>query len=220
LLVLRVATQDDDIFGVRAGLKSFDPGAGRGPNLVERIVLALVHARHGIEGVNRSLLNRDDPAAVLRSFGASIAPSAHVGARPRLHAAGTGYDHLLVGAGARIGDDCFLDLTDVIEIREGAVLGPLCAVITHHTVGRSPLAAAFPSTHRRVVLEEGCEVGAGCVVTQGVVIGAGSRVLPGTVVHRDVPPGAVLGGSPPRIGAAPGPVPPTGSGQERPARSR
>jgi acetyltransferase-like isoleucine patch superfamily enzyme len=50
----------------------------------------------------------------------------------------------------------------------------------------------------RIVLGDGCWIGRGARVLPGVQIGAGAVVRPYTVVHDDVPPGAVVHGNPAR----------------------
>jgi acetyltransferase-like isoleucine patch superfamily enzyme len=47
-----------------------------------------------------------------------------------------------------------------------------------------------------VVIGDEVMIGANCTVLPGVVIGDGAVVAAGSVVHRDVPPGAFVGGNP------------------------
>ncbi|HEV2754761.1 MAG TPA: acyltransferase [Actinomycetota bacterium] len=53
-----------------------------------------------------------------------------------------------------------------------------------------------PLSARPVVIEDDVLVGMGAIVLKGVRIGAGARVLPGSVVIADVPPGATVLGNP------------------------
>jgi len=43
---------------------------------------------------------------------------------------------------------------------------------------------------------DGCVIGAGAVICKGVTVGSNVTVLPGAVVNRDVPDGAIVGGKP------------------------
>jgi acetyltransferase-like isoleucine patch superfamily enzyme len=45
-------------------------------------------------------------------------------------------------------------------------------------------------------LDDGCLIGIGAVVLNGVTVGAGALVGAGSVVTRDVPPGALVMGTP------------------------
>lgn len=50
-----------------------------------------------------------------------------------------------------------------------------------------------------VVIEDDAWIGVGAIVLKGVRVGRGARVLAGSVVTRDVPSGATIGGNPSRI---------------------
>ena len=56
-----------------------------------------------------------------------------------------------------------------------------------------------PVTTSPIVIEEECWIGANAVITAGVTVGRHSVVAGGSVVTRDVPPYAVVGGNPARI---------------------
>lgn len=56
-----------------------------------------------------------------------------------------------------------------------------------------------PVTMKRIVVEDECWIGANVTVTAGVTIGRHSVVAGGSVVTRDVPPYAVVGGNPARV---------------------
>jgi len=52
---------------------------------------------------------------------------------------------------------------------------------------------------QRIVIEEGAYIGCNTTVLGGVTIGAGARVGAGSVVTKDVPPGATVAGVPARV---------------------
>lgn len=56
-----------------------------------------------------------------------------------------------------------------------------------------------PASATPVVVEDGVLVGANAVVIEGVRIGAGAVVAAGAVVTENVPPNAVVAGTPARI---------------------
>lgn len=60
------------------------------------------------------------------------------------------------------------------------------------------LAERQPITSRPVVIEDGAWIGIGAIILKGVRVGAGARVAAGSVVTRDVAPGAEVAGNPAR----------------------
>jgi acetyltransferase-like isoleucine patch superfamily enzyme len=97
-----------------------------------------------------------------------------------------------VGARTRIQSDTSIAAPAVIE--EDVFVGPTVA-----TTG-SPLDGLAPGEEMRgPVLRRGCRIGAAAILLPGVEVGADALVGAGSVVTRDVPPGAVVIGSPARV---------------------
>lgn len=96
-----------------------------------------------------------------------------------------------VGAYASVGLMVMLDVFFPMDITIGdeAIVGYNTTILCHeflrHEWRRGP-----------VVIERDAMVGANCTILPGVVIGAGASVAAGSLVNRDVPPGAVVAGVP------------------------
>jgi serine acetyltransferase len=82
--------------------------------------------------------------------------------------------------------------------RGNLVIGAQCigaGTIIHHrvTIGMSLLSRGTPSIGANVW------VGPDCVIYGNIDVGAGATVLPGTVLTKSIPPGAVVRGNPARV---------------------
>lgn len=102
--------------------------------------------------------------------------------------------------GMRVGSHSSVGLMVMVDIffPEDVTLGENCVVGYNSTL----LCHEFTRAEWRrgpVVIEEGATVGANCTVLPGVVIGAGATVSAMSLVNRDVPPGAFVGGVPIRM---------------------
>jgi acetyltransferase-like isoleucine patch superfamily enzyme len=130
--------------------------------------------------------------------------------------------------GCEIGDETRIGT--FVEIQRGAAIGARCKIQSHTficdgvTIGDEvfvghgvvfindlhPRAAAESGRLLdgddwelvRTVVGDRASIGSGAVILGGVTIGAGALVGAGAVVTRDVPPGAVVVGSPARAQAA------------------
>jgi acetyltransferase-like isoleucine patch superfamily enzyme len=106
----------------------------------------------------------------------------------------------VIGERAWIGPQVFLDARD-LTIGDCVGLGPGAKVLGAEHSGE-PLdrpVIATDQESRPVRIEDGADIGTGAVVLPGVTIGRGAIVGAGSVVTRDVPPHAVVAGSPARV---------------------
>jgi acetyltransferase-like isoleucine patch superfamily enzyme len=108
-----------------------------------------------------------------------------------------------------VGDDVFMGSHTLIgsptEVYVGnrVMFGPRVTLIGgDHDVSNyaMPLRLAPPPPSvQPIVIEDDVWIGAGAIVLKGVRIGCGAVVGAGTIVTKDVPPGAVVVGNPARI---------------------
>lgn len=84
-----------------------------------------------------------------------------------------------------------------IEIGDNCIIGYNTTILTHeYLIGEYRLGT--------VKVGNGVLIGANTTVLPGVTIGDGAVVAAGSVVHKDVPPGAFVGGNPMRELRRPG----------------
>lgn len=107
---------------------------------------------------------------------------------------------LRIGDGTWVGQQCFLHAAGGIEIGRNVGIGPGVRVLTstHQEAGRGIPILHAPLTFARVVIEDDADLGVGAIILPGVRIGRGAQVGAGSVVTRDVPPYAVVAGTPAR----------------------
>lgn len=135
---------------------------------------------------------------LLRALGAEIGQNVRVH-DTRFINLETGFTHLRVADDVHIGTECLLDLSDVVLIGAGAVLGPRVCVLTHQDAGAhhgAPVAEVLGTFHRPTQVGAGAFVGAGAIILCGVHIGEHAVVAAGSVVTSDVAAGTVVAGAP------------------------
>lgn len=111
-----------------------------------------------------------------------------------------GFRALRVGNNCFVGDETMLDLAAPVTLEDHVTLSSRVTILTHLNVGYAdhPLQARFPAHAAPVHLKTGCFVGACATILAGVTLGERAFVGAASLVVRDVPPDAVVGGVPAR----------------------
>ena len=98
-----------------------------------------------------------------------------------------------IGAGTRIMGLCYIPTQ--IQIGRNVFIGPL----TSFTGDRHPRVNKPGHVEDPVIIEDDVNVGSNVVVLPGVRLGKGCTIGAGSVVTKDVPPGATVMGNPARV---------------------
>ena len=119
-----------------------------------------------------------------------------------------GARHIELGNNVSIGEQCyFMCKFAKIKIGDGVMFGPRVFVVTGGHDMSHPEKPMFTITNKEkdksidkdVVFEGDNWIGANAIILKGVTIGYGAVVGAGTVVTKDVPSYAIVGGNPARI---------------------
>lgn len=101
--------------------------------------------------------------------------------------------HVTIGDGVRIHTQAFIPEFSVLE--DSCWIGPNVVL----TNAKYPLSPDAKKTLAGPVIRKGAKIGANVTILPGVVIGEYALVGAGSVVTRDVAPGAVVVGNPARV---------------------
>jgi acetyltransferase-like isoleucine patch superfamily enzyme len=101
--------------------------------------------------------------------------------------------HVEIADNVRIHTQVFIPEYSVLE--EGCWIGPNVVF----TNAKYPLAPGVKDSLAGPTIRKGAKIGANVTLLPGVVIGENALVGAGSVVVRDVPPGAVVAGNPARV---------------------
>ncbi len=100
-----------------------------------------------------------------------------------------------VVVGNRVTIKCGVQLWDGITVEDDVFIGPN-ATFTNDPFPRSK---KYPSAPTRTLIRKGASIGANATILPGITIGQFCMVAAGAVVTHDVPPFAIVVGSPARI---------------------
>jgi len=103
-----------------------------------------------------------------------------------------------VGKRFAINVGCFIDAGGGLEIGDYVLVGPHCMILTgNHSFDDLDVPVCFqPNSYLHTVIGDNVWIGAGSIIRPGVRIGNSSIIAAGTVVVKDVPPYAIVGGVP------------------------
>jgi acetyltransferase-like isoleucine patch superfamily enzyme len=100
-----------------------------------------------------------------------------------------------------ISERCFIQVRGEVRICTGVIIGPNVSIFSENHIfnDRSKDIRLQGVERKGVTLRNGCWIGAGAIILDGVIVGCNSVVAAGSVVSRDVPDFAVVGGVPAKI---------------------
>ncbi len=172
---------------------------------VLNLVIFIAYRSYKAEGLNALLLVLPAKllAPLLRKYGAVIGADVELHSPLILHNAssqpGLHYANLKIGSASYFGRDVFVDLADQILVEDRVTVSMRVTLLTHTHAGKSPISEGkLPPSHHPIRLCEGCYIGAGAIILEGVTVGENAIVGAGAVVTRSVPDGAVVVGIPAR----------------------
>ena len=108
---------------------------------------------------------------------------------------------LAIGSGTWVGQQCFMHAAGGLYIGKDVGIGPDVKILTSSHKADKPGKPVLHTdiTFKKVVIENGCDIGTGAIILPGVRIGKGSVVGAGSVVTKDIPANSVVVGNPARI---------------------
>lgn len=107
---------------------------------------------------------------------------------------------LRIGEGSGVGLDCVI--MGPVSLGENVMMGPRCLLVSwgHRTKDlATPMSKQGMTPAAPITVEDDVWLGGHVVILPGVTVGTGSVVAAGSVLTKDVPPYAVVGGNPARV---------------------
>lgn len=111
-------------------------------------------------------------------------------------------NRMIIKDGVWIGQQCFFHSAGGIEIGKNVGIGPHVIILTsYHDIDGD---IEVPIIHRnikfkKVIIEDGCDIGAGAIILPGAIIGKGAQIGAGAVVSKNVKSYSVVAGVPAKI---------------------
>ena len=105
-----------------------------------------------------------------------------------------------IGNNSVIGENSFIQDNAEIIVGNNVICGPEIMIFTsNHGIDKDKLIRLQRSPSKKVIIEDDVWIGARALILPGVTIGIGAVVGAGSVITKDVPPYAVVGGNPAKI---------------------
>ncbi len=109
--------------------------------------------------------------------------------------------NLFIGKNVYIGPNAWISTYGKVEIKDGTIIGPRLKIYTgNHNYNSETLIPYDEITFAKsVVINENVWIGGDVTILPGVVIEEGAIIGASTVVTKNVPRGAIVGGNPGKI---------------------
>jgi acetyltransferase-like isoleucine patch superfamily enzyme len=110
-------------------------------------------------------------------------------------------DGLIIGNNVGIAQNCFFGVRGRVIIGNNVIFGPGVSISSenHNFSDCSKFINEQGVTRKGVIIEDGVWVASGSIILDGVKIGNNSIIAAGSVVNKDVPAFAIVGGVPAKV---------------------
>lgn len=135
------------------------------------------------------------------SFGDRVTVGAYALIRPSNYYGGPVGEGLIVGSNSNIGAYSYVGCSGFIEIGSGVMMGPRVGLFAeNHIFDRTDIPMRLQGVDRKFIrIEDDVWLGTNSVILAGVTVGRGAIVSAGSVVTKDVPQYAIVGGVPAKV---------------------
>lgn len=108
---------------------------------------------------------------------------------------------LVIGNNVGIAQNCFIQVRGQVTIGNNIIFGPGVGIFSenHNFSETDKYINEQGESRKGVKIEDGVWIGTAATILDGVTIGKNSIIAAGSVVNKDVPPYAVVGGIPAKI---------------------
>ena len=108
---------------------------------------------------------------------------------------------LTIGNNVGIAQNCFIQVRGRVVIGNDVIIGPGVSIFSENHSFDNPdqPVSEQGETRKGVIIEDGAWIGTKAIILDGVCVGCNSVIAAGSVVNRDVPRFAVVGGVPAKI---------------------
>lgn len=192
------------IWGLRGSFKRIRFGSSKGFMLLlgKRVSIRQPSYLH----VGRNFIAQDNCEINCLSkrgirFGDKVTVGSFAVIRPTNLYGGEPGEGLKVGDRSSIGPYSYIGCSGYIEIGENVMISPRVSIYAENHIFADPKTPMIAQGVSRsfVKIEDDCWIASHSVILAGVTVGKGAVVAAGSVVTKDVPPYAVVGGNPARV---------------------
>jgi acetyltransferase-like isoleucine patch superfamily enzyme len=108
---------------------------------------------------------------------------------------------LVIGNNVGIAQNCFIQVRGKVIIGNNVIFGPGVSVFSenHNFSDRNKYINEQGVVRKGVIIQDGVWIASGSIILDGTKIGSNSIIAAGSVVCKDVPPFAIVGGVPAKI---------------------
>lgn len=108
---------------------------------------------------------------------------------------------LIIGNNVGIAQNCFIQVRGKVTIGNNVILGPGVSIFSenHNFSDLTKFINEQGETRQGITIEDGVWIASGATILDGVNVGANSIIAAGSIVNKDVPPYAIVGGTPAKI---------------------